>query len=114
MKSFLIATLCLLPLVCGFGSPVEIKKESKSKEFDPVTEIKTFYQDILENNPTVKKQFIDQLKSIKDYHIDEAHFGPSDPQVIEWYPSKNEWDAETGFHFDKYFLVIQPYRVCSP
>jgi hypothetical protein len=87
---------------------IEITKESKTQRFIPETEIKLFYQDLIEHNPKVKQQFSALLNSIKNYDPEDSHCDTGEPKAVEWMPAQDEWNVASGFRSSGHFLIIQP------
>jgi hypothetical protein len=88
-----------------------ITKSSSSARLDAPTEVKAFYQKLLKTDPDVKRQF--ETLARKSVLYGDVHFGPGEPQVVEWFPKNDSWD-QNGFRFDQRFLVIQPLAFGRP
>jgi hypothetical protein len=104
----------LLATSIGFAAPppIQTTKSSDKKRFDAAAEVKAFYLKLLEDNPVVKRQF-DALAKKSELYGD-AHFGPGEPQVVEWYPHRDQWRAGEDFHYDQHFLVVQSLEFERP
>ena len=109
---FLLFLLGAASLSFAADKPIARHKTSKKERFEPKAEVAAFYHDLLEQNLTVKRQF-DRLAS-KDESFGDVHFGPGDPQVVEWYPKASSWNAGADFNDDARFLVIQPLTFGRP
>jgi hypothetical protein len=109
-------TLLILLLTASLGfaapPPIQTTKSSDKKRFDAPPEIKAFYLKLLESDATIKQQFDALAKQSKLYG--DVHFGPGEPQVVEWYPHRDQWSAGEGFHYDQHFLVVQPLKFGRP
>jgi len=104
-QTFLIL---LLAGSIGFAAPppIQTTKSSDKKRFDVPNEVKAFYLKLLESDATIKRQFDAFAKQSKLYG--DVHFGPGEPQVVDWYPHRDQWSAGEDFHYDQHFLVIHP------
>lgn len=109
-------TLLILVLLASVGvaapPPIQTTKTSDKKRFHAPTEIKTFYLQLLESDAAIKRQF-DALAKQSELYGD-AHFGSGEPQVVDWYPCRDQWSAGKDFHYDQHFLVIQRLEFGHP
>ena len=91
------------------GSPRKIINSSSRKYLDEsnaASEIKAFYLQLLESDENTKIQFEHLTKKVSDEY--GGIFHTYDPQVIEWFPSENSWNAPEEFDWNGNYLVIQP------
>jgi hypothetical protein len=104
----------LLSASIGFAAPppIQTTKSSDKQRFDAPAEIKAFYLKLLESDGTIKRQFDALAKQAKLYG--DVHFAPGKPQVVDWYPRRDQWNAGKDFHYDLHFLVIQPLEFGRP
>jgi hypothetical protein len=91
------------------GSPRKIINLSSRKYLDEsnaASEIEAFYLQLLESDENTKIQFEYLTKKVSDEY--GGIFHTYDPQVIEWFPSENSWNAPEEFDWNGNYLVIQP------
>ncbi len=89
----------------GADSPKQVTKSSR-KSFKVKDEIKEFYLHLLDGDAAVKKDFESLTASSRE--TNGGIFSVSDPQIVEWFPSENNWDVSKGFDSDERYLVVQP------
>lgn len=92
--------------------PIQTTQSSDKKRFDAPTEVKAYYLKLLGSDTTIKRQFDALARQSKLY--EDVHFGPGEPQVVEWYPRREQWSAGEDFHFDEHFLVVHPLEFGRP
>ena len=102
----LILLLCAVQVASGADNPLQRHKKSKAKEFDLQKEVAAFYLDLIEHNPTVRRQFQKIRSGEPNYQ--QPHYGTDDPQVVEWFPRRGSGGIGEGFDTDTRFLVIHP------
>jgi hypothetical protein len=98
-------------VLSAYADPPTITKSSSSAKFDAPSEVKAYYQKLLQTDANAKRQFETLARKSKLYG--DVHFGPSEPQVVYWFPKEDSWD-ENGFRYDQRFLVIQPLAFGRP
>ena len=114
MKSILTIALITLTQQCMFGAtdPIQFHKKSLKKEIDARSEIVAFYKDLIENNAKVKKQFDQLLRKSQEYG--DPHFGPDEPQVVEWIPQAQTGGVEEGYTTDAHYRLQHVTRSSEP
>ena len=80
-------------------------KSSKEKRFDPASEVKTYYIQLLKENAEIKKEF--NLLASRTENWGDVHSGAAEPQIVAWYPWRDKWNAGEGFDLDERYLVVQ-------
>ena len=109
---FLIFFLLGASISIAAPPPIQTTKSSDKEEFDARAEVKAFYLKLLESDATIKRQFDALAKKSKLYG--DVHFGPGEPQVIDWYPRRDKSGVGEDFHYDQHYLVIQPLEFGRP
>lgn len=114
MKFFAVLCLSLGLSAQSFAdSPaIELTKSSRKERFEAAVEVKAFYKKLLTEHRQVKQQFKALAQRVPFWG--DVHCGPVEPQVVEWHPSQNQWDAGKDFHCDERFLVIHPIEFARP
>ncbi|MEO5913893.1 MAG: hypothetical protein ABIS50_06645 [Luteolibacter sp.] len=114
MKIVVAAALAILAQQPAMGAetPLQLHKKSLTKEIDSNAEIIAFYKDLLNRNPTVKHQFDQLIRQSPEYG--DPHFGPDDPQLVEWFPRTESGRIEDGHSTEANFLVIQNLSFTRP
>ena len=114
MKLQFLAGSAILFQQLGFGAdtPPQWHRQSLKTTFSDETEVKAFYDDLLAHNTTVKQQFDQFARQSPTYG--DVHFGRDDPLVIEWVPSKQDFDVEWGYSTDAHYLLVQRLTFTRP
>ena len=74
--------------------------------WDIANEIKAFYLQLLESNENIKSQYDSLTQRSRDEN--GGIFHTFEPQVVEWIPSEQSWNAMEEFKSVGNYLVIQP------
>ena len=85
---------------------IKLSTRTYDDESNAANEIKAFYLHLLESDKNIKQQFESLTKKWRDEH--GGIFHAYDPQVIDWFPSEESWNAPEEFKTDGNYLVIQP------
>jgi hypothetical protein len=85
---------------------IKLSTRTYGDESNSVKEIKAFYLHLLETDENIKQQFEALTKELRDEY--GGIFHAYDPQVIDWFPSEQSWNAPEEFKTDGNYLVIQP------
>jgi len=113
MKFLYFAFGCLvIQMACGKDLALQKHLTSTKVEFDQGKETIAFYGELLKENSQVKRQFEELLRKSSSYG--DPHFGPDDPQVVEWIPRTERGGIEEGYSTDQHVLVVQSVSFTRP
>jgi hypothetical protein len=85
---------------------IKLSTRTYNDESNAGKEIKAYYLHLLESDVNIKKQYESLTMKVSDEY--GGIFHTYDPQVIEWFPSENSWNAPEVFDWNGNYLVIQP------
>lgn len=85
---------------------IKLSTRTYGDESNSVKEIKAFYLHLLESDQNIKQQFESLTEQLRDEYGGIFHV--YEPQVIDWFPNEQTWNAPEEFKTEGNYLVIQP------